>query len=163
MKSYDGNIILTMAGGVVRDIGLPHNQNSFNKSVLLMRCSDWQYYEEPKEQWCEPLYLWENKYLKNVRTELLNEVKSQLEICKHKYLVHRNKLRLQEISKIHKKYLDELGLSSKLTAPSSNIRRKTHCLKCKNHLDSVTEFICGACNGMVCSKCGACLCGFTPL
>jgi len=160
-------------GWVVLDRSISENQPGNPKNLLFVKCVDWTIYEENRDNWKPPKYIFERNYISNLSTaerqqliQLKNEYKYKKRSLHIQYsLVKRSKQKVAKeiIIERHKKYLEQIGKvqgSYRVNAQVDIHRRITGCFNCKNHLDNALDLECTICGWIICDNCGACGCGF---
>ena len=157
-------------GWVVLDRNIPNNKPNSQDNLVFLRCSDWQHYEDTRENWNNiKLYNGANYFLKSLPNIKMEITASELEDLKRnskkneiyeKLRSQAEKKYLDEVEKKHKTFMQSINLSSGLLRKNINGRRVNNCYNCKKTVDNSRDYECVSCNWIICGLCGACGCGF---
>jgi len=154
---------------VILDRNISCNKSTGDGTLIFLRCSDWKHYEEDREKWKEPYYIYVEKFIKSLPTQdqsrftelLKNKKRGSKKNKIYKTLAEKNeeiwkKEEFEKIKKLHAKFS-----KSNLKEPGKmKSRRVNHCYQCKRKVDNFVHYECAGCNWIICSLCGACGCGF---
>ncbi len=133
-------------GSVALDRTITQNRPGSQRKLLFVRCRDWVCYEENRESWNPPNYVYGL-----VDPTLIEQFRAKkIEI--YASLVHER----------HSVFLQNNGLTVRETkyAKSHKRARVSVCWNCHKPLNNVIDLECSACEWIVCGACGACGCGY---
>ena len=147
---------------------------TFNKpgqpDLYFVNCQKSEIYKESKENWNNPnFYVFENRFFEKLPQEQqkifatqLNAFKIRIEEFKESLVVFEGVMKVEQFKKLRKRYFSDLGIFDPGEIDKvGKARRISHCYSCKKALDSNFQRACMGCKWMICSRCGACGCGYS--
>ena len=102
--------------------------------------------------------------LYRVRGDSIEDVQTDLKAKLHS--PHIAEKVAEEVIRMHRRRLEEYAeksgqaLSYVKPFKSENARYRNHCWSCKKSVDNLIDLTCGICGWVICSRDGACKCGF---
>ena len=147
---------------------------TFNKpgqtDLYFINCQKNEIYKESKENWNNPnFYVFENRFFEKLPQEhqkifatQLSAFKIRIEEFKENLVVFEIAMKVNQFKKLRQRYFSGLGIVDPGEIDKvGKARRISHCYSCKVALDSNFQRACLGCKWMICSRCGACGCGYS--
>jgi hypothetical protein len=156
-------------GWVVLDRKIPMNKPGKMGKLIFIRCHDWNSYEEDRNKWEPPLYIFFERYIESLPTKLKNNAFEKFNYYKKEYDLKRKDLYKEIVSKIqisisekNNNFLNKFKLQSRGVKRSRyhRIHRTSGCWYCKYPVDNAVDFECIGCGWIICERCGACGCAY---
>lgn len=146
-------------GWVILDRRVANNRPG-GALLTFLKCKDWTSFEESKDCWTEPHYVWVNQYLNKLSPDARQAMEAELQSLVEQSKQAKEDLYAEAIHALHKQFLERAGLPPSQTRRATKIRA-SYCWRCHKKVDNTVDLECVRCAWIVCGNCGTCGCAAT--
>ena len=145
-------------GWVVLDRYIPTNRPGNEGKLVFLRCKDWHHFEEERNKWNSPNYIFSDRYIEKLTGVKLVHSKSELQELRDVFLQKKDELYAAIIKDLHESFLAQHGLKAREALKAIKEPRANVCWNCRSTVSNSVDLECSTCHWIICSYCGACGC-----
>ncbi len=147
-------------GWVVLDRKIATNRPGKSGKLVFLRCSDWVRFEDDRERWDRPYYIFSERYLEALNENEASVERAALEKLKDEYQKTKEEFYSSVVQERHRQFLEKSGRIAPETVRAKKTNRASYCWNCKQPVDNSIDLECSGCGWIICGSCGACGCTY---
>lgn len=147
-------------GWVVLDRKIATNRPGKNEKLVFLRCSDWVRYEDEREKWDRPYYIFSERHLEALNEKDAIVAREVLTSLKEEYQKKKEEFYSSVVQERHREFLENAGRTAPQTVKARKENRASYCWNCKRPVDNSIDLECSGCGWIICGSCGACGCTY---
>jgi hypothetical protein len=147
-------------GWVVLDREIATNRPGKTGKLIFLCCSNWVRYEDERERWDRPYYIFSERYLESLNEKDVIVAREILASLKDEYQKRKEEFYSSVVQERHRQFLANAGRSAPKTVRARKKSRASYCWNCRQPVDNSIDLECSGCGWIICGSCGACGCTY---